>query len=174
ANSKLVVGDITAREEIDLESNYDLIILRDVIEHIEDKKKAFEGMSDLLKTNGHLFMAFPLKYSAYAGHQQTSKTWLRYFPFIALFPSSVIRKVCKMANDSGRTEELLYLKKCALTYRRMRRLTKEGWKIHHIDFFISRPIYQYRFGWRIIKMLNIPLLRELSNGCELILQKKSE
>jgi 2-polyprenyl-3-methyl-5-hydroxy-6-metoxy-1,4-benzoquinol methylase len=145
--------------------------MRDVIEHIYNKKSALKNLYSLLNDNGFMFVAFPLKYSPYAGHQQTSNTWLKYMIYILLYPSFLRRFLCKFTNEENRIEELLYLRKCALTYRKFKKLIQEDWKIHDVKFFISRPIYKQRFGWPIVKMVNIPILRELSNGCELIIKK---
>ena len=60
---------------------YDTIVIRDVIEHIEDKATALANIFNLLKPGGKLFMSFPPKYCAYAGHQQTVPTLLGKLPY---------------------------------------------------------------------------------------------
>lgn len=170
--AKVTVGDITKMSSLDLNySPYDIIVMRDVIEHIYDKKSAFENLHALLKDNGYLFITFPLKYSPYAGHQQNSKTWLKFVFYILLFPRAIRDFLCKLAKEEKYIEEFSYLRKCALTYQKLKKLTKKDWQIFRVDFFISRPVYKQRFGWPIVKMVNIPILRELANGCEVILKK---
>ena len=75
--SKIVVGDITRAEQVDMGRTYDLIIMRDVIKHIEDKATALANLHAMMKEGGHLFITFPLKYSPYAAHQQNARSWLK-------------------------------------------------------------------------------------------------
>lgn len=165
-------GDITTKIDTDKKGYYDLIIMRDVIEHIEDKQAAFDNINSLLSEKGHLFVTFPLKYSAYAGHQQNYKSWIKYVIFISLLPDFVIKFLHKITGENDRLDNLLYTKRCTLSYFRFKKLVKEKWSTHHIGFFLLRPVYKQRFGWPIVKNLNIPFFREFSNGCEVILKKK--
>lgn len=163
--SKIIVGDIT--KNLNLNEKYDIIIMRDVIEHLSEKEKALSNIYDLLNNGGILFLTFPLKYSPYAGHNQTSKNWVKYFWYITLFPKLFI----KIATTKQDYREITYLKDCALSFFRLKQIIKGKWNIMRTDFFLSRPIYNIRFGWKIIKCPNIPFIREFSNGCELLLKK---
>ena len=77
-NLKIMVGDIT---NPNLTSrgigNFDVVIMREVIEHLPDKKTAMENISKLLNREGYLFISFPPKYSPFAGHQQIGRSFLR-------------------------------------------------------------------------------------------------
>ncbi len=64
----------------------DVIILRDVIEHIAQKISALKNINLLLKNSGKLFLSFPPKFSPFAGHQQNIKKKFFRLPFIHLFP----------------------------------------------------------------------------------------
>ena len=57
--SKIIVGDIT--KNLNLNEKYDIIIMRDVIEHLSEKEKALSNIYDLLNNGGILFLTFPLK-----------------------------------------------------------------------------------------------------------------
>ncbi len=172
ASVQVIVGDITNRKIITtLDKKYDIIIMRDVIEHIEKKEEAIENVLRLLNPEGILFLTFPLKFSPYAGHQQNFKTLLRFYIYITLFPSFLIKLICNIFNEKNRIAGLLYLKKCALSYRMLKKLISKKGTIFNVDFFISRPVFKQRFGWPIIKMVNIPVLREFAMGCELLIKK---
>jgi SAM-dependent methyltransferase len=166
------VGDVTAADQPNLTKDYNLILIRDVIEHIEDKAAALRTLHSQLSDNGRVFITFPLKYSPYAGHQQTAKSWLKFIVYITLLPSFLIRILCNLAGEKSQVNELLYLKKTALSFCYFKKLIKADWQIEHIDFYISRPVYKERFGWPIIKMPSILALRELANGAEVIIKKK--
>ncbi|PKL81879.1 MAG: hypothetical protein CVV24_12945 [Ignavibacteriae bacterium HGW-Ignavibacteriae-3] len=75
---KIIVGDITdpALPGI-LNEKFDLIIMREVIEHIYDKEAAFNNLDKLLNTNGFFYISFPTKRSPFAGHQQIGKSFLK-------------------------------------------------------------------------------------------------
>lgn len=163
--AKISVGDIT--EELKTDEKYDIVILRDVIEHIPDKAKALSNIAKLLNPKGVLFMAFPLKFSPYAGHNQNATNWVKYFWYVTLLPKSLIKLLVPPENVNTLTE----LKETAISYHILKKLLKNNWKFIRKDFFISRPIYKIRFGWRIIKFPNIPVLRELVNGCEVLIEK---
>ena len=70
---------------------YDTIVIRDVIEHIEDKTTALANIFNLLKPGGKLFMSFPPKYCAYAGHQQTVPTLLGKLPYLHVLPNFIYK-----------------------------------------------------------------------------------
>ena len=53
---------------------FDLIILKDVIEHIPDQEKIIPELKKLSKPGGVLFFAFPPWYMPFGGHQQIVKS----------------------------------------------------------------------------------------------------
>jgi len=59
----------------ELTEPYNTIVIRDVIEHIDNKKTALKNIFELLRPNGKLFISFPPKYCASAG---TSRLHLGY------------------------------------------------------------------------------------------------
>ncbi len=168
---RVIVGDITdPLLEEQLDGPYDIIVMREVIEHILDKPAAVEMIFSLLKPGGYLFITFPLKYSPFSGHQQIAGKPLKYALYISLYPTRLIRLLGKRFTTEAATREILYLKKCLITFGLLQRLIKGKGEVRHVDFFISRPIYRYRFGFRTIRMPNIPVLRELAMGCEAFVQ----
>ncbi len=89
---KIFHGDITDSEIIkQVGQQYDLIVMRDVIEHIQDRQALFHNLCLLVKPGGFLYITFPPKFSGFAGHQQNGKTVLRYIPYLHLLPSVVIK-----------------------------------------------------------------------------------
>jgi len=84
----------------------------------------------------------------------------------------MIRFLASKAGETHRLPMFLYNKRCALSYRHFKKLVREGWKVRRADHFILRPVYRQRFGWPLLRMVNLPLLRELANGAEILLQKR--
>ena len=172
------VGDITDREILNfLGKNYDLIIMRDVIEHIPDRQAAFTSMNKLLKVNGYLYITFPPRFSGFAGHQQNGKTLLSFVPFLHLFPEFLLRLLQKVFRERPEViQAVIQNYKIGLTIHSFNKFfRKSGFRLVKRDLFLSRPIYKIRFGVPALKIPNIPILREfLASGCECLLFKVKE
>ena len=54
----------------DLGTLFDIIVLKDVIEHIHDQEKLIAWMKHFLKPGGVIFFGFPPWQMPYGGHQQ--------------------------------------------------------------------------------------------------------
>ena len=54
----------------DFSSLFDLIILKDVIEHIHDQDAILSRLRDFLRPGGHIFFGFPPWQMPFGGHQQ--------------------------------------------------------------------------------------------------------
>ena len=109
----LFQADICIKEsyEKNVLKSYDTIIIRDVIEHIEDKETALFNIFKLLKPGGKLFMSFPPKYCAYAGHQQTIPNILGKVPYIHLLPDPIYELYLKFLSCTDKKIDYLHTKK---------------------------------------------------------------
>jgi len=65
---------------------FDLIILKDTIEHIKDKEKLLNHIRIFMTDTSKIFISFPSWYSPFAGHQQCCKSLLRFIPYVHLLP----------------------------------------------------------------------------------------
>ncbi len=176
-NLNVIVGDISNPEAPEIIGRkFDFIIMREVIEHIPDKETTFINLSKLIKPGGYLYMSFPPKYSAFAGHQQVGKSILSKTPWIHLFPKSVIEMFIKLLHENpnfANHVKMNYGTGMAISrFEKFCRTNKFETIIE--ELFIFRPIYKLRFGLPMVKALNIPIFREaFTFGCETLLQKKS-
>ncbi len=59
--------------ENDLGGRYDLVILKDVIEHIPGQKEFMHQLPSFLNEGGFIFFAFPPWQMPYGGHQQVCR-----------------------------------------------------------------------------------------------------
>ncbi len=172
------IGDITDKRVVkSLGETYDLIVMRDVIEHIPGRQASFANMYKLLRGMGYLYITFPPRFSGFAGHQQNGKTLLRFVPFLHLLPEFLLRFLQKSFHE--RPEVLLAViqnYKIGLTIHSFDKIFRqEGFRLVKRDLYLSRPIYKIRFGVPALKIPNIPVLREfLAFGCECLLVKVQE
>ncbi len=181
---KILVGDITDSKLIEKISNhleftsgFDFIIMREVIEHIKNKKAAFENLNILLKENGFLFISFPPKFSPFAGHQQIGKSFLKAIPYLHLIPKFILKPVAKMLNErEDYIDEIKLHFSTGCTIKEFERLSQEhNFNVVKKDLYLFRPIYSIRFGLPTVILPDIPILSEfISFGCEALLRKTNK
>lgn len=168
-------ADITDPEIVNkLGKKYDLIVMRDVIEHIPDRDAAFQNLYKLLKDGGHLFITFPPRFSGFAGHQQNGKSLFRYFPYVHFLPDALIRSIGKAFSESDELiNHVIENYKIGLSIKQFEHFTKKySFEFVQRDLFLFRPIYKIRFGVNPLKVPSIPLFREfIAFGCECLLKK---
>ncbi len=155
---------------------YDTIVIRDVIEHIEDKATALANIFNLLKPGGKLFMSFPPKYCAYAGHQQTVPTLLGKLPYLHVLPNFIYKAYLNLIScPEKKINYLISTKETRISIRQMGNLVKSiGYHVIKESKWFLRPAYSFRF--RLPKMKNpvswIPGLDEVfSNGVLYLLER---
>jgi 2-polyprenyl-3-methyl-5-hydroxy-6-metoxy-1,4-benzoquinol methylase len=67
-------------------NRYDLVILRDVIEHLDSAYTALANIRKIMKPCGYLYVTFPSYYSPFGGHQHTlAGNALTKLPYIHYF-----------------------------------------------------------------------------------------
>lgn len=171
---EIYTGDITDASVIEkVKKKFDLIVLRDVIEHIENRNAAFKNLNRLLKKGGMLYITFPPKYSPFAGHQQNGKSILRLIPYLHLLPSWLIRILGKFTGENPEfIENVINNFETGLTISKFERFCKKyNLQFTTHELYMIRPIFLTRFGLRPRKSTDIPILREtISLSCECLLQ----
>lgn len=128
---------------------FDLIVLKDVIEHVEDRPRLFATMARLLAPGGRVFMAFPPWRMPFGGHQQICQSWLlSHTPYFHLLPQAAYRRLLALfAEKPARIESLLATRSTALSSADFERLAVEaGYHILSERFYLLNPMYGYRFG----------------------------
>lgn len=148
----LIKGDITKKETFEefLNIEFDVIVLRDVIEHIPVKLAALNNMADLLKPGGRFFVSFPPKYSPYAGHQQVLTKRLCKLPYLHAFPNFVYSKYLSLFGLSKESVDYyLSIKENRLSIAQFAKLYSQA-GLHSVkkESYFLRPCYEYRFNWR--------------------------
>ena len=173
---KLTVGDITKSEVVEkLNAKFDLIVMRDVIEHIPQRREMFENIVKLLNPGGYLYVTFPPRFSAFAGHQQNGKSILKFVPYVQLLPDFLIRTLGNIFKEHRyMIETIINNFRDGLTIGKFVKYCNSfGFDFLVKELFLIRPIYKIKFSLPPVKMPWIPALGEfLATGCECLLQKK--
>ena len=178
AYRRLNIFDENLTDKID--SRFDIIILRDVIEHLDNKQtdKLFKQINLLSNPDTLILITFPPFYSPFGLHQQVLlKSILRFVPYLSLIPKDIIKVLVEGDKDNKEgVEELLSLyeskKTISMLYKLVRR---NGYSVLDEKFFHIRPSHEIRYGFKTIKsrlIWNIPILRELLiTGTVFLIQK---
>lgn len=171
----IFTGDITDESIItNLGGPFDLIVMRDVIEHIPNRNKIFTNIRRLLNTDGYCYITFPPRFSGFAGHQQNGKTILRMIPYLHLLPDFIIKRLGSILKEKPNViDAVVENYKIGLSIRKFKTyLDRYNFSPIVNELFLFRPIYQYRFKLRPARFPNIFLLREFfAFGCEYLIKK---
>lgn len=151
------------------EGPFDLVMFRDVMEHLVDPSEALRVVGRHLEADGRVFVVFPPYYSPYGAHQQILPrkriAYIPYnkLPYIQLLPDSWFMKI--VSGEAPANREVQRLRGVRLTIRRFERSVSEaGFAIREKRFYLSRPTFALRYGIPVLAapgVGRIPLLREL-------------
>jgi 2-polyprenyl-3-methyl-5-hydroxy-6-metoxy-1,4-benzoquinol methylase len=128
---------------------FDLIIMRDVIEHIPNQEKFMGYVKKFLKPDGLFFLGFPPWQNPFGGHQQICNSKiLSKMPYFHLLPNSVYKLILKtFEKNEARVEGLLEIKETGISIDRFERiLKKENFTVNKRTFFLINPNYETKFG----------------------------
>lgn len=131
---------------------YDLIIIHDVIEHIEPESK-IEFMvkaGRLLKKGGLLMVAFPAWKMPFGGHQQICRRRLCRIPFIHLLPSGIYKGYLILLGENQETiKELSSIRRAAMSIESFEKLCESaGMTLLDRRLWLINPHYKVKFGLR--------------------------
>lgn len=142
----------------DLKHKYDLVILKDVIEHIHDQKKFIARVGDFLNPNGKIFFAFPPWFMPYGGHQQMADHKIAsILPYYHILPKSVYKLCLKIFGENPqKIKDLLEIKETGISIEQFQRLVKNNeFRILIKKFYLINPIYKYKFNIKEVEQLNL-------------------
>ncbi len=162
-NITLISEDIYNIKEF--QAKFDLIILRDVIEHIHDQDKFLGVMKTLMAPGGVAFFAFPPWQNPFGGHQQICENkFLSLLPYYHLLPAGLYKTVLKLFGESNaKITSLLEIKETGISLERFEKLCKKNnYKTILKKHFLINPNYETKFGLKprtLSWMFNIRYLR---------------
>ncbi|MBN2200926.1 class I SAM-dependent methyltransferase [bacterium] len=171
----LTVGDITDPSVgRHFKAPFGVVVLRDVLEHVTDRKAALRNLRDLMEPGGYLYVTFPPRFSPFAGHHQNGRSLLRFWPWLHLLPASWIQSLGRMLGEYPHiTQNAVLNFRIGLSIRAFERLIRDA-GFHPVvrELFLFRPVYALRFGIPARHAWNLPVLREFwTFGCECLLAR---
>jgi SAM-dependent methyltransferase len=150
---------------------FDLILLRDVIEHTPNPVAILEKARNCLAHGGRIFVSFPPYYSPFGGHQHEAGNAIRFVPFIhylpdALFYASSRFRDTPYMSAEGTLADIRSVRQTRLTLSKAERaFDRAGLHIETQEFFLFRPEFQGRYGlsaWSVPLVHRIPIVREIT------------
>ncbi|MDR0368861.1 MAG: class I SAM-dependent methyltransferase [Bacteroidales bacterium] len=169
-NLELIEADIyTIPEHNTLKA--DVIIMRDVIEHLPNQDYFMGFIKRFLKKDGIVFYAFPPWRMPFGGHQQVLRhKFLSKLPYYHILPKAVYRMILKMGNlPESTVKSMLEIKETGISICRFRKLLKKNnYEIlKATDWFIN-PNYEIKFNLKPRKLIffnRIPFFRDFITTC---------
>ncbi len=141
---------------------FDVIILKDVIEHVHEQDKFIPYLKKLLKPEGQIFFGFPPWCMPFGGHQQLCRVkWISVLPYYHILPKFIYKGILKMAGEHPLIiEDLMEIKDTRISIERFERIIKQsGLKILNKNHYLINPIYKYKFN--IKPRLQFPILTKI-------------
>lgn len=158
--------------ERDFDRKFDLIVLKDVIEHIPDQGRLLKKLQDFLQPNGRIFLGFPPWQMPFGGHQQICRhRLLSKLPYYHLLPAGLYKGVLKAGGEAPHVvQELLEIKDTGLSVGQFEKLAAAAdFNILGKQLYLINPIYRYKFGLNARKQNkmigSIPFLRNFVTTC---------
>jgi len=158
---------------------FNLIILRDTIEHLSERNRVMEKIGGLLLPGGKVFVSFPPFYSPFGGHQQMLGSFLRYVPWFHVLPVWRFFNwfIGKFDDNPGHLAEMNKIRDNRMSIIGFKELCENsGFEIIRSRYYFSRPSFKIRYGIPVIRskwLGRVPVLREIfTTGAFYLLEKK--
>lgn len=143
----LIADDIYHRSASD--GQFDVIIMRDVIEHIHNQEKFMGFVKQFMTKDAVFFLAFPPWYNPFGGHQQICKSkFLSKLPFFHILPAFMYKGILKLFGEPQNiVTALLEIKETGISLERFERITRtENFHIEKKTLYFTNPNYEVKFG----------------------------
>jgi SAM-dependent methyltransferase len=148
---------------------FDIVLLKDVIEHIHDQPRLMAWMKSFLVPGGVIFFGFPPWQMPFGGHQQLCRNkWLSKLPYYHLLPAPVYKRILKAFGEPWK--DLMEIKETGISIERFEEICHDkGFRILSKKHYLLNPIYKYKFGWQPKEqsavVSSIPFVRNFFTSC---------
>lgn len=155
---------------------FDLIVLKDVIEHIPNQDNIMLQFKKYLKPNGAIYFGFPPFNMPFGGHQQVAQSKIfSKLPYTHLLPMIAYKWLMRLFNEP--VEQFIEVKETGISINRFEQICKDlNYTIENKTFYAINPIYEYKFGLKPIKQFpliaKIPFFRDFVTTCVYYLIRK--
>lgn len=151
---------------------FDVVILKDAIEHIPEQEKFIPYLKNFLKQEGQIYFGFPPWYMPFGGHQQVCHNkFASVLPYYHILPKPLYKGILTMFGEpDGVVTELMEIKDTQITIERFEKIVRNsGLNVLNKQHFFINPIYKYKFGLQPRKQLpilsSIPFFRNFVTTC---------
>jgi len=151
---------------------FDLIILKDAIEHIPEQEKFIPYLKNFLREGGQIYFGFPPWYMPFGGHQQVCQNKIAStLPYYHILPKAIYKGILGMFGESKPVvDELLEIKDTQITIERFEKIvSRSGFSVMNKQHYLVNPIYKYKFGLQPRKqspiISAIPFVRNFLTTC---------
>ena len=137
---------------------YDLVLMRDVIEHIHDQERFLFFIRQFMHKKTIFFLGFPPWQNPFGGHQQVCRNrLLSHLPYFHLLPAALYKAVLKMGGESENSiNSLLEIKETGLSTEHFEKIfTRAGYTRLSVSFFLINPNYEVKFGLKPVKQCGV-------------------
>ena len=132
-----------------LDGPFDVVVLKDTIEHIHDQRRMLERLHAFLAPGAKAFFAFPPWQMPFGGHQQIcADRVLMRLPYFHLLPREAYAGVLRARGESPDVvEALLEIKETGISIERFERtVAATGYRIAERRLYSVNPMYRFRYG----------------------------
>jgi SAM-dependent methyltransferase len=158
---------------------FDLIFMRDTLEHIHKQDEFLSHIRPFLKPNGIIFLSFPPWRMPFGGHQQVCENkFLSKLPYFHILPKPLYRLVLKLFGETeSKITALLEVKETGISIHRFKKIIATAkFTIEKECLYLINPNYEIKFKLKVRKLpviLNIPFLRDFfTTTCYYIIRAK--
>jgi len=144
---------------------FDLIFMRDTLEHIHNQEHFLKHVKSFLKPEGKLFLAFPPWRMPFGGHQQMCKNkFLAILPYFHILPKPIYKGILKLFGEKDITiNSLLETQSTRISLQKFYKIIKNDYIIEKQTFYIINPNYKIKFGIKpriLPRIFRIPFVRD--------------
>lgn len=133
----------------DIPFRFDVIVLKDVIEHIPEQDRFIPTLKRFLNPGGVVFFGFPPWQMPFGGHQQICKSrMLSRWPWLHLLPRPLYRRTLTWFGEPAhRREALMEIRDTKISIERFERIVRtSGFRVLRRTLWLLNPIYKFKFG----------------------------
>lgn len=160
---------------------FDVIMLRDVIEHIPDQDKFLGHIKQFLNPNGVIFFGFPPWHMPFGGHQQICQNKIvSKLPYFHILPTILYRGILRLFGESeDMINVLIEIKETGIGINKFQRLIKKNkYKFEKKTFYLINPNYEIKFQLKLREQFRIiariPYLRDFLTTCVYCVVKNND
>lgn len=144
---------------------YQLVLLRDVIEHLDDATLALKNIRKILAPGGCIHITFPPYSSPFGGHQQLLENAWGVFPYLHMLPKALFVKIARTGKQEANAVEVERLATIRFSAQKMLKAARDaGYEVIDEEYYLLRPVFKMKFGLpaiRITALKRLPFIKSL-------------